>query len=71
MMGTETEQLKARLEELERELTQLRMEKDEEIQQLCDKAEEAQANLELELRRSVSLEQELKSAALQAELDKH
>ena len=70
-MGTETEQLKARLEELERQLTQFRTEKDEEIQQLRDKAEEAQANLEQQLRHSVSLEQELKSAALQAELDRH
>ena len=70
-MGTEAEQLKAKLEELERALTQLQTQKDEEIQQLRDVAEEAQANLKLEQQRSASLEQELKSAALEAELDRH
>ena len=59
-MGTEAEQLKAKLEKLERALTQLQTQKDEEIQQLRDVAEEAQANLKLEQQRSASLEQELK-----------
>ena len=70
-MSTEAERLKRRLEELERALTQLKTEKDEETQQLRNEAEEARANLELEQKRSASLEQELKSAALQAELDRH
>ena len=70
-MGTEAEQLKAKLEKLERALTQLQTQKDEEIQQLRDVAEEAQANLKLEQERSANLERELKSAALEAELDRH
>ena len=70
-MGTEAEQLKAKLEELERALTQLKAQKDEEIQQLRDVAEEAQANPKLEQQCSASLDQELKSAALEAELDRH
>ena len=72
-MSTEAERLKRRLEELEKALTQLKTEKDEETQQLRNEAEEARANLELELeqKRSASLEQELRSAALQAELDRH
>ena len=67
-MGTEAEQLKAKLEKLERALTQLQTQKDEEIQQLRDVAEEA---LKLEQERSANLERELKSAALEAELDRH
>ena len=70
-MSTEAERLKRRLEELEKALTQLKTEKDEETQQLRNEAEEARANLELEQKRSASLEQELRSAALQAELDRH
>ena len=67
-MGTEAKQLKGKLEELERALSQLKTQKDEEIQLLCD---EVRATLELEQKRSTSLEQEPKSAALEAELDKH
>ena len=37
-MGTEAEQLKAKLEKLERALTQLQTQNDEEIQQLRDVA---------------------------------
>ena len=70
-MGTEAEQLKVKLEELERALTRLQTQKDEEIQQLRDEADEARATLELEQKRSANLEQELESAALEAELDKH
>lgn len=67
-MGTEAEQLKAKLKELERALAQLKTQKDEETQQLRDVAEEAQANLKLEQER---MECELKTAALEAELDRH
>ena len=70
-MGTEVEHLKAKVEKLERALAQLQTQKDEEIQQLRDIAEEAQANLKLEQERSASLERELKSAVLEAELDRH
>ena len=40
-MGTEAEQLKVKLEELDRALTRLQTQKDEEIQQLRDKVDEA------------------------------
>ena len=62
-MSTEAERLKRRLEELEKALTQLKTEKDEETQQLRNEAEEARANLELEQKRSASLEKELRSVA--------
>ena len=51
-------------------LNQHKTQKDEEIQQLCGKAEEALADLELEQKRSVSLEEELKTTTLLAKLDK-
>ena len=59
-MGTEAEQLKTKLEELESELNQPKTQKDEEIQQLRGKAKEARTDLELEQKRSASLEEEFK-----------
>ena len=70
-MGTEAEQLKVKLVKLERALTRLQTKNNEEVQQLCDEAEEARASLELEQKCSASLEQELRSATLETELDKH
>ena len=48
-------------------MTQLKTEKDQEIQQLHDKAKETQVTYS----DSVGLEQELKCTALQTELDRH
>ena len=71
-MGSETDQLKAKVEEeLERTLTQLEARKNEEIRQLRVVADEAHSNLETAREHSASLEQELRSAALQVELDRH
>ena len=70
-MDTEAEQLKVKLMELERALTQLQTQKDEEVQQLRGKAKEARANLKLEQKCSARLDQEHKSTALEAEPDRH
>ena len=69
-MGSETERLKVRLEELERELAQTKTDKDTEIQQMRETAEKAQASLESELKNAV-LQAELDLAALDALREEH
>ena len=71
MENVEAEELKRRVQEVERELAQTREDKEAETQQLRTEAEDALASLESEQQRSAKLQQELRDTALQAEIDKH